>query len=95
VALTPLGEECLQRNINEFKKLPPHAKLMWKSLFRREVTMKPLCLRVEVRNSNLSYMLNASDVIKKLVEAMKNEGSKVNIDYKVLIVESKVLRNKR
>jgi hypothetical protein len=83
IALTKKGEEVLTNNLNEYHKLPPQGKLMWKALFRRTVTNDPLTLDVKVKNSTLGNMLNPEDVIRKLKESMKNEKARENIDYKI------------
>lgn len=87
VALTPKGEAGLQNNLNEFNKLPPQTKLMWKAFFKREVTQKPLTLKCIVKSVALSNMLNPADLIKKLNDSMKNENLKIHIDYKIEVKE--------
>jgi hypothetical protein len=87
ISITPKGEECLTKNLNEWKKLPPPTKLMWNTLFSRSVTHNPLTLIVRVKNSHLRNILNPSDLIGKLGEAMKSEGAKDKIDYKIMVIE--------
>jgi hypothetical protein len=87
VALTEKGERGLRNNINEFSKLPPQARLMWKALFSRLVSEKPLTLTIGVKNNALGSMLQPTDIIRKLRESMKSERLKEKIDYRIEVQE--------
>ena len=87
ISITGLGEEVLQKNLNEWDRLPPQTKLMWKTLFSRTVTHNPLTWRVVVRNNALGGMLDAGDLVKKLDKSMSELGCKKNFDYKIVVVK--------
>lgn len=87
VALSPEGEDALKKNLNEWKKVPPQVKLMWKALMKRETSFNPLTFTVEIRNSSLRGMLDPKDLINKIDSAMKSEGVKPKIDYKIEVFE--------
>lgn len=83
MCLTSKGEEALQRNLDEFARLPPQSKLMLKTLYTREVSHNPLTLLMRIKNNVLAAQLDPHDVKRKLELSMKNEGAVKNVDYKI------------
>lgn len=91
VSLTKEGDRALQNNIDEYKKLPIHAKAMWNGLFSRRVEYNPFTLIIGIKNNPLNTMVDSKDFskdfTKKLIKAMTTEGVKHRVDFKIMVIE--------
>lgn len=81
-ALTPIGEKALEQNQKESMKLKLKEKMMFKLMgYTQEYMTDPK--RAILRITNQRY--SASDFLKiikkEIIESLKKNGAKINIDY--------------
>jgi len=84
-ALTERGTTALKLHISDGRKLNKKARLMWKLLGWKQEIIKdyPLTLTVELTNKAFSKMVTTNDSIKKIHEALKQNGALYPVDYRI------------
>lgn len=82
-ALSKKGEKILQQQIDEQRKQPIHARLMFGRLFRQETTEKPLSLNITLKNAGLGSVLDPDDFVKKIRESFSEHKCEESRDYLV------------
>ena len=82
VAKSPAGKLALEKHREEKKRQPPHARLMYKSMFVERVTCPdPYTLEIGVKNKGVGAAIHNDDFKVQIRRAMLANGASEGVDY--------------
>lgn len=86
ISKTGKGVLAMEHHIQESMKLKKPEKLMWKMMgYTQDVTENPYTIILTIKNRAFQQLLKPEDMIRKIDEALNENGAIKNRDYYITV----------